>query len=160
MLNKPAVFGFALTLFTFAPDMIMAQTDAEIAQAQDEIWALEKAIYASRAEGNFQPYIDGASEHYMAPHARGGWEPGKEGLEAARERLSGNSQEILEMNFRAFTLHGETAVIYYHNHRTQLPDGSPADQWYEIMHIWARDGDGWTLVGSMPRLMADYTPPD
>ena len=134
------------------------QSQSDIDQARDEIWALEQSIYASRGEGNFQPYIDGASDYYIAPFPTGGWTPGKDGLRRTGERLKGNSNEKLDMNFKAFTLHGDTAVIYYLNNRTVRPDGEAVDEWYEVMHVWARDGEGWTLMASMPRLVEAYSP--
>ncbi len=134
------------------------QSQTDIDQARDEIWALEQSIYASRGEGNFQPYIDGASNNYIAPFPTGGWAPGKDGLLRTGGRLEGNASEKIDMNFKTFTLHDDTAVIYYLNNRTVRPDGEAVDEWYEVMHVWARDGDGWTLVASMPRLVEDYSP--
>lgn len=131
----------------------------EIEKAKNEIWALEKSIYASRGEGNFQPYIDGASEGYIAPRPTGGWTPGKEGLRRTGAQLKGNGKEQLAMNFKAFTLHGDTAVIYYLNHRTMRPEGNVVDEWYEVIHVWVRDGEGWQILASMPRQAVGYEPP-
>ncbi len=154
-----ALWSVALIpLLLIKPGFAQMNSQSEIDQARDEIWALEQSIYASRGKGNFQPYIDGASDVYIAPFPTGGWTPGKEGLRRTGERLSGNSNEKLDMNFKAFTLHGDTAVIYYMNNRTMRPDGEVVDEWYEIMHVWARDDDSWTLVASMPRSVAGYEP--
>lgn len=131
----------------------------EIEKAKNEIWALEQSIYASRGEGNFQPYIDGASENYIAPRPTGGWAPGKDGLRRTGGLLKGNSQEKLAMNFKAFTLHGDTAVIYYLNHRSIRPEGELVDEWYEVIHVWVRQGERWQILASMPRLAAGYEPP-
>ncbi len=133
---------------------------AEIEQAKNEIWTLEQSIYASRGQGDFQPYIDGASRNYFAPFPTGGWTTGKEGLRRTGAGLKGNSQEKLDMNFKAFTLHGDTAVIYYLNHRTVRPAGEPVDEWYEVMHVWVRDGASWQILASMPRQTVGYTPPE
>lgn len=162
MIVRNVKFAIAVLAILFPCQLSLAQThtEDEIDRAKDEIWALEQSIYVSRGEGNFQPYIDGASDVYIAPFPSGGWTPGKEGLRRTGERLKGNSKEKLDMNFKAFTLHGDTAVIYYMNNRTMRPDGAVVDEWYEVMHVWARDGAAWVLVASMPRLVADYQPPD
>lgn len=145
-----------------APLVVGAQVNSqqEIEEAKEEIWALEQAVYDQRGQGNLQPYIDRASNNYIGPHSRGGWTPGKETLHRNAARLSGNSQEKIDMNLKSFTLHGDTAVIYYINHRTIRPDGEEVDEWYEIMHIWVRDQSEWTLLASMPRELIGYQPPD
>jgi len=133
-------------------------TPEQVATAKEEIWALEQSIYASRGEGNFQPYIDGASPNFIAPFPSGGWEPGKDGLRRTGAGIKGNSREKLDMNFKAFTLHGDTAVIYYLNHRTVRPEGEAVDEWYEVIHVWVRDGAGWRILASMPRQAVGYSP--
>lgn len=83
---------------------------------------------------------------------------GKDGLRRTGAGLDGNSNEQIDMNFKAFTLHDDTAVIYYLNHRTKRPEGEVVDEWYEVMHVWARAGEGWALVASMPRRVEGYKP--
>lgn len=135
------------------------QTQDEINKARSKIWALEQSIYASRGQGDFAPYINGASDYYIAPFPTAGWSPGKDGLRQTGAGLKGNSQEKLDMNLKAFTLDGDTAVIYYLNHRTVRPAGEVVDEWYEVMHVWLRDGDGWKILASMPRRAINYEPP-
>ncbi|MEQ8508375.1 MAG: nuclear transport factor 2 family protein [Rhodospirillaceae bacterium] len=147
-------------MFVVSPGYAQLNSPEEIEQAKNEIWALEQSIYASRGEGNFQPYIDGASDNYFAPRPTGGWTPGKDGLRKTGELLKGNSQEKLDMNFKAFTLHGDTAVIYYLNNRTMRPEGEIVDEWYEVIHVWVRDNGNWKILASMPRLAAGYEPPN
>lgn len=155
-----AVFVFTLGAGVMLAGALSAQTLEDIEQAKNEIWEIEKSIYASRAAGDFQPYIDGASDYYIAPRPTGGWLPGKDGLKQVGARLRGNSQEKLAMNLKAFTLHGDTAVIYYLNHRTMRPEGEVVDEWYEVIHVWVREGEGWQLLASMPRQAVGYEPPD
>ena len=143
---------------TALPAAAQQHTPEQIASAKDEIWALERSIYASRGQGDFQPYIDGASPNYMAPFPSGGWATGKDGLRRTGAGLKGNSREKLDMNFKAFALHGDTAVIYYLNHRTVRPQGELVDEWYEVMHVWVRDGEGWQILASMPRQAVGYKP--
>jgi hypothetical protein len=57
-----------------------------------------------------------------------------------------------------FTLHGDTAVIYYLNHRTMRPDGAPTDEKFENIHVWVRAGDDWQIVGAMSRLEPQRKP--
>lgn len=156
---RNSIIFTALTCFMFG-SAVQAQMHSveEIEQAKTEIWALEQSIYASRGDGNFQPYIDGASDAYIAPRPSGGWTPGKDGLKRTGDRLKGNSQEKLAMNFKAFTLHGDTAVIYYLNHRSMRPEGEIVDEWYEVIHVWVREGEGWELLASMPRQAVGYEP--
>ena len=124
------------------------------AQARDEIWAKEQAIYAARGEGDLQFYVDNASEHYM------GWPPGWpkpsgiDQLRAGVELMRGLDQEELAMEFGDITFSGNTAVIYYSTHRTRMPTGEEVDQRFHIAHVWALEGSGWKLVGALGRMAA------
>lgn len=151
--------AFAAQSVIFSKVVAAPDTD-EFTAVRDELWALEQSIYANRREGNLQPYLDRASEAYLGPHSAGGWEPGTKKLEEIAKNLEGKAKEKLAMHLRAFSMHGDTAVIYYHNNRTMLPDGTKVDEWYEVMHVWVRENDDWVLLASVPRLMRDYTPPE
>lgn len=151
--------AFVMLSFIVAASAVAQQhSPEEVNAAKEEIWALEQSIYASRGQGNFQPYIDGASPNFIAPFPSGGWEPGKDGLRRTGAGIKGKSREKLDMNFKAFTLHGDTAVIYYLNHRTVRPDGEKVDEWYEVIHVWVREGTGWQILASMPRQAEGYSP--
>lgn len=134
-------------------------TMQEIEQAKEEIWVLEQEIYSARSQGDLGPYFDNAATGYLAPLPTRGWAPlGAEAFERARNSLKGLDGEKLSMEFKGFTLRGDTAVIYYINHRTALPTGEAVNQWYEVMHIWVRDGDSsWKLLASMPREIEDQS---
>jgi ketosteroid isomerase-like protein len=66
--------------------------------------------------------------------------------------MVGQTKEKLTMELMDFTLHGDTAVIYYLNHRTMRPDGTAVDEKFENIHVWVRDGADWKIVGAMSRL--------
>ena len=121
------------------------------AQAREEIWRKEQAIYAARGRGDLQFYVDNASEHYM------GWPPGWPGpsgigqLRSGAAQMRGMDQEELTMEFGDITFSGNAAVIYYSTHRTRMPGGEPADQRFDITHIWAWEDGEWNLLGAMGR---------
>ncbi len=129
-----------------------AQTDAEYMAARDEIWAKEQAIYAGRGRGDLSIYVNSTSPHYK------GWPPGAKvptdlsGLKGMASAMTGLDKERLEMELADFALSGDTAVIYYHTHRTVLPNGEPTDQRYAICHVWTREDGEWKLIGALGRL--------
>ncbi|MES2033042.1 MAG: nuclear transport factor 2 family protein [Pseudomonadota bacterium] len=139
----------AAAIFLSAATMATAQTPAAFDKERDEIWALEKAIYAGRAKGDFSFYIDNTSEGYVA------WPPGvalpmRVGrLQAIPKTTAG--LEKLEMEFLDFSLHGETAVIYYRTHMTQKVNGDPTDDRYHVTHTWVREDGKWKVFGGMAR---------
>ncbi|MDX2224277.1 MAG: nuclear transport factor 2 family protein [Rhodospirillaceae bacterium] len=126
--------------------------DAAKEKAKAEIWAKEQAIYNERATGGLSYYVNNASPHYV------GWPPSAPkplaltGLRTDAQRMTGLNKEKLTMQLMDFTLHGDTAVIYYLNHRTMRPDGTPTDEKFENIHVWVRAGNDWQIVGAMSRL--------
>ena len=52
--------ALAPALAAAAPPM-----DAATAKALDEIWAMEAKIYAGRAAGTMQPYVEAASKNML-----------------------------------------------------------------------------------------------
>ncbi len=50
--------------------------------------------------------------------------------------------------------HGDTAIIYYVDHRTVKPDGTPVDQVFDDIHVWVWENGDWTVLASMSRLEA------
>jgi ketosteroid isomerase-like protein len=126
-----------------------AQSDED---AQAEIWAIEQAIYAGRADGDLSKYLASASPHYM------GWPPGAKvpadlsRLREMADSVAGQNQEELELEFAEFTRSGDTAIVFYHTHRTRLPTGEPVNQRFAIIHVYAREQGSWRLVGALGRL--------
>jgi hypothetical protein len=132
---------------------VLAQTAAETADAKDKIWAKEQSIYAGRAAGGLSNYVNATAPNYMA------WPPffrapfGLKGLKDTQPRVAG-AKEHITSEFKDFTLQGDTAVIYYTNHRTEMGDGTPVDQYFENIHVWVRIGGDWKVLGGMSRLRA------
>lgn len=121
------------------------------AQAREEIWAKEQAIYAARGRGDLQFYVDNASDHYM------GWPPGWptpsgiDQLRSAVTQMRGIDQEELSMEFEDIAFSGDTAVIYYSTHRTRMPTGEAVDQRFDICHVWSQGEGEWKLLGALGR---------
>jgi hypothetical protein len=128
-----------------------AQTAAEIAQARDEIWALEKKIYMGRATNGLEFYLANTSSAFV------GWPPQAAkpldyaGLKASSKDLEGQNREKLTMELTGFTMQGDTGVIYYQTHRTMLPNGTAVDERFEVIHVWIREKGAWKVFGAMAR---------
>lgn len=135
-----------------AATSVMAQAPVSASAEKDktEIWALEQAIYASRAKGDFSFYINNTAADYVA------WPPGvplplRVGrLEDIPKTTAG--KEELTMEFVDFAVHGDTAVIYYRTHMTRKVDGTPTDLRYHVTHTWVRENGKWKVFGGMARL--------
>jgi hypothetical protein len=136
----------------FGAGACAAQTEQEVVAARDAIWAKELAIYKARGEGNLGVYLDNTSERYK------GWPPGVKVpgdlsyLRGAADTMRGQNQEKLTMELADFAMSGDTAVIYYHTHRTMMPKGEPTDQRFAICHVWTREQGEWKLIGALGRL--------
>lgn len=146
-------FGFAVLLLSalLGTSTVRAAQDYDPAEAQAEIWAKEQAIYKARGNGDLQVYVDSASENYR------GWPPGwpkpsgLDRLRAAIPQMRSANHEELTMDFEEIAFSGDTAVIYYSTHRTRKPTGEPADDRFEIIHVWTREQGDWKLIGAMGR---------
>ena len=107
-----------------------------IEEAKATIWAKELAIYDGRSRGDLGPYLNSASDQYV------GWPPGAKlpadlsRLRQMADSVRGQNQEQLTMELADFTLSGDTAVIYFHTHRTRLPSGEQVNQRFAICHVW------------------------
>lgn len=120
-------------------------------QVEDEIWGKERAIYAARARGDLGPYIASVARDYRA------WPPfrtapaGVEGLNQLQTTMAVQTRERLDMRFVSLSLNGDAAVIYYATHRTMLPDGTPVDERFDVIHSWVREDGAWKVLGGMAR---------
>ena len=147
--TRPAAV-VALILLGFGTSAF-AQTADEKVKVRDAIWAKEQQIYGNRANGNLEYYIQNTSANYV------GWPPSAPkpmavvALKEDSKKLAGQTKEKLTMHLTDFTMSGNTAVIYYENHRTVKPDGSAVDETFENIHVWTREGTEWKLVGAMSR---------
>ncbi|MFD2137221.1 nuclear transport factor 2 family protein [Novosphingobium resinovorum] len=143
----------------FAPCALHAQSVAEIAKAKDEIWALERSIYAGRAKGDLSSYADNLAKGYLA------WPPvsakplGTTTLKASAAATH-TSQEKLEMTFVDFSMNGNTAVIYYNTHRTRRADGTPCDEHFDTTHTWLREDGKWHVFAGMARITPGSAAPE
>ncbi len=139
----------AIALFCTAGSAL-AETPEQVAKIKDQIWAKELQIYAGRAKGSVAYYRDNASPDFLA------WTYGTpkpfriDNFDRAAKTLQ--DHEKIENVFKDFSLHGDTAIIYYVNHRTVMPDGTPVDQSFDNIHVWVRDGSDWKVLASMSRL--------
>lgn len=121
------------------------------AQAQEEIWQKEQAIYSARGRGSLAPYIAATAQDYRA------WPPGfpvptdADDLRNGQEAMTALNNEVLEMTFISFALEGDAAVIYYRTHRTVRPDGQAVDEHFEVTHSWVRKDGEWRILGGMAR---------
>ena len=138
--------------FLAAVSPALAQSAGDVAKAKDQIWAKELAIYAGRAKGDVTYYFENASPDYLA-WTYGTPEPfRRDSLGRSRATMAGQDKEKIATVFKDFSLHGDTAIIYYVNHRTVLPNGTPVDQTFDNIHVWVRDGADWKVLASMSRL--------
>lgn len=126
---------------------------ARVEAVKKELWAKELSIYAGRGEGKLDFYIDNTSSQYLS------WPPTVAApmrlntLKQNNTAMKGHEKEKIETQFKGFTLSGETAVIYYTNHRTMKADGTPVDQYFENIHVWVHENGAWKVLGGMSRLM-------
>lgn len=148
----PLRLVFAVVILAIAAPSLAQNADKEVATARSQIWAKEMAIYAGRAKGDVTYYYNNASPDYLA-WTYGSAKPFRFGaLAAGRKAMAGHDKEKIVTEFKDFSLHGDTAIIYYVNHRTVLPNGTPVDQTFDNIHVWVRDGSDWKVLASMSRL--------
>lgn len=120
-------------------------------RVRDLLWARELDIYAARGRGDLSTYASHVTETYLA------WPPQQaRPLDAAAFRrqvahFAATDAEALDMTLTGFSLDGDTALLFHETHRTRLPDGRPADERFEVAHIWLRRDANWRLFGGMAR---------
>jgi hypothetical protein len=119
--------------------------------AEALIWSQEQKIYEGRAHGSIQYYVDHADPHYLA------WPAGVEHplnydtLKKGQKAVAG-AHEVIKGEVTGFARDGDTAVIYYLNHRTMRADGTKVDEWYPNIHVWVERDGKWLVLGGMSRL--------
>ncbi|MEM7293697.1 MAG: hypothetical protein AAF420_09945, partial [Pseudomonadota bacterium] len=65
--------------------------------------------------------------------------------------------EVSNLTQKGFTMSGNTALMYFVNHRTRLGEGFAAedqrevDEYYENVHVWNFLDDEWQLIGGFAR---------
>ena len=117
----------------------------------EHIWQKEMAIYQGRANADLSYYLSNTSDNFLAWTAGTPKPYNKQEFSEKQKAISGNNKEIITTKFDGFTLSGNTAVIYYTNHRTRLPDGKIVDQKYDNIHVWINEDCSWNVFASMSR---------
>ena len=121
--------------------------------AREAIWAKEMAIYQGRSRGMIDFYLANASPRFLAWTAGTTAPFGLDTLRAGQATMRGRDNELIATTFKGFSLSGDTAIIYYQNHRTRLPDGGVVDQTYDNIHVWQKTDGDWKVLASMSRLL-------
>jgi hypothetical protein len=156
ILSVVGLLGVAAGPATAAPAVPAAPAataDSRTEAVKKEIWAKELSIYAGRGEGKLDFYIDNTSSQYLS------WPPTVSApmplstLQRDGAAMRGKEKEKIDTQFKGFTLSGETAVIYYVNHRTMKADGTPVNQYFENIHVWVHENGAWKVLGGMSRLV-------
>ena len=123
------------------------------------IWEKELAIFEGRGNGTIRTYLDSASDDYL------GWPPvlptptNLDALKASADAAIALQGEVSNLSRKGFSLTGDTALMYFLNHRTRLGDGMAAegerdvDEYYENIHIWQQQDGDWKLIGGFARRM-------
>jgi hypothetical protein len=144
--------------FTILPARAASTASPAAMSDEDIIWHNEQAIYAGRAEGSLDFYVDHADKDYA------GWPPmasvpmDYDALAASARHAAGKKGEVLTLEKTLIRIHrnGKVALAYYKTHRTRRTGGAPVDEVFEDIHVWVKDPEGWRLMGGMARLV----PPD
>jgi hypothetical protein len=114
------------------------------------LWQKELKIYEGRSHGNLDYYLANTSPHFLA------WPPvtdrpiGNEGLKKTVKNVVGG-KEVITGEVTGFSQDGDTAVIYYLNHRTRKADGTPVDEKFANIHVWIKRNADWVLLGGLSR---------
>ncbi len=116
-------------------------------QTKDYLWTLEQSIYAGRAKGNMSAYAANQSPYYKPWPI--GWGPPPKPMSGVNG-LKGDKEKV-EMTFVNMAYNGHTAVMMYKTHRTQTSDGKPADDYFEVTHVWSKLDGKWKLLGARPQ---------
>lgn len=120
-------------------------------QALEEIWAIEAQIYAGRARGTMQPYVEAASRSMLTFPFNAANPQDYAGFVESAKRFTGDKERNRVFLKGFYLTGGNTAVIFYRAHRTVRPDGTAVDEYWDTTHIYAREGSGWKLLSSFNR---------
>jgi len=120
------------------------------------IWAKELAIFAGRAQGNIQPYVDLAHPGFLAWAALTDAPVNRE--QFIRRYASADSLPLGEkvtLKRNAISLEPSLAIVYFTTHRTRRPGGEVVDEHFENIHVWSLYEDEWKVIASMSREVAN-----
>jgi hypothetical protein len=146
--------GFAVVTMIAALGLAhsaFAQSAEDIAKAKDEVWAMEKKIYTYE-----QRNLGGDYYYRISADGYLGWVYGTpkpfHKPNGPPTPLKTPTKEVITPELTDFSLEGNTAILYYTNHRTMLRDGTPVDQYFDNIHVFIREASGWKLMASMSRI--------
>jgi len=138
------------------PPMNVSTEKAAKDSVEEIIWAKELAIFAGRAQGNIQPYIDVVHPGFLAwaaltdaPVTR------QQFIEryTAVDPLSPGEEVTLKRN--AISIEPSLAIVYFTTHRTRRPGGEAVDEYFENIHVWSLHEGDWKVIASMSREVAN-----
>ena len=139
----------ALSILAACAAPVRAASPAET--ALEEIWAMEAKIYAGRASGTMQPYVDAVSRNMLSFPFGTANPVDYDGFVESAKRFKGD-KENNRVYLKGFYLTGDnTAVIFYRAHRTVRPEGAVVDEYWDTTHIYAREEGRWRLMSSINR---------
>jgi len=139
----------ALSIVVVLAAPVRAATPTET--ALEEIWAMEAKIYAGRASGTMQPYVDAVSRNMLSFPFGTANPVDYAGFVESAKRFKGD-KESNRVYLKGFYLTGgNTAVIFYRAHRTVRPEGTVVDEYWDTTHIYAREDGRWRLMSSINR---------
>jgi hypothetical protein len=144
-----ALLSAALSILMAAAAPARAATPAEI--ALDEIWAMEAKIYAGRASGTMQPYVDAVSKNMLSFPFGTANPVDYAGFVESAKRFKGDKERNRVFLKGFYLTGGNTAVIFYRAHRTVRPEGTVVDEYWDTTHIYAREDGRWRLMSSINR---------
>ncbi len=131
---------------------VMADSAVEKAEAKEQVWAKEKAIFAGRSVGDLSYYISFADPDFAAwPAGRPDAPVDLVAMKLNAVEFANQTQEQVRLEFVDFRLSGSTAVIYYRLYRDRMADGTLVDQQYDITHTWTRYEGDWRILGGLSR---------
>lgn len=119
------------------------------------LWALEQSIYATRAKGSMAVILDNVSPYLNA------WPVTSPALNSKAVRkpftqmrgpgsLKGDKEQT-QLIFLDMAFDGHTAVMMYKTHKTRMSDGTPADDYFEVTHVWSNEAGKWRLLSNRPQ---------
>ncbi len=125
------------------------------AETRDLLWALEQSIYATRAKGSMAVILDNVSPYLNA------WPITSPALHSKAVRkpftqmrgpgsLKGDKEQT-QLFFIDMAFDGHTAVMMYKTHKTRMSDGTPADDYFEVTHVWSNEAGKWRLLSNRPQ---------
>ncbi len=159
IVNKALVVGSLLAATWPAGSVALSEIPAaqmpDYEQTRTELWTLEQSIYAMRAKGSMGVIIDNKSA-YMT-----GWPVISQALNSKAIKkpftqirgpgsLKGD-KEHTELFFGDMAYDGHTAVMMYKTHKTMMSDGTPADDYFEVTHVWSKENGKWRLLSGRPQ---------